>query len=91
MISGKWQDFLPLSAIIEQQGGVLRILDTERNTVVEYTYDPWGAQTVTGDTELAAMNPCSYRGYDYDEESGLYYLQSRYYNPQTGRFLNAVL
>ena len=35
------------------------------------------------------MNPCSYRGYDYDEESGLYYLQSRYYNPETGRFLNA--
>ena len=71
------------------QGDVLRILDTNGTTVVEYTYDPWGAQTVTGDTELAAINPCSYRCYDYDEESGLYYLQSRYYNPETGRFLNA--
>lgn len=45
--------------------------------------------TITGDTELAAINPCSYRCYDYDEESGYYYLQSRYYNPETGRFLNA--
>ena len=35
------------------------------------------------------MNPCSYRCYDYDEESGLYYLQRRYYNPEMGRFLNA--
>ena len=46
-------------------------------------------QTITGDTGLAAINPYSYRCYDYDEESGFYYLQSRYYNPQTGRFLNA--
>ena len=71
------------------QGDVIRILDTDGNTVVEYTYDPWGVPTITGDTELAAINPCSYRCYDYDEESGYYYLQSRYYNPQTGRFLNA--
>jgi len=71
------------------QGDVIRILDTDGNTVVEYTYDPWGVPTVTGDTALAAINPCSYRCYDYDEESGYYYLQSRYYNPQTGRFLNA--
>ena len=71
------------------QGDVIRVLDTEGNTVVEYSYDPWGVPTITGDTVLAAINPCSYRCYDYDEESGFYYLQSRYYNPQTGRFLNA--
>ena len=71
------------------QGDVIRILDTDGNTVVEYTYDPWGVPTITGDTTLATINPCSYRCYDYDEESGYYYLQSRYYNPETGRFLNA--
>ena len=70
------------------QGDVIRILDGDGNTVVSYTYDPWGVPTVTGDTDLAALNPCSYRGYDYDEETGYYYLQSRYYDPEVGRFLN---
>lgn len=70
------------------QGDVLRILDEAGNVVVSYAYDPWGVPTVTGDTDLAALNPCSYRGYDYDEETGLYYLQSRYYDPELGRFLN---
>ena len=71
------------------QGDVLRILDSNGNAVVNYTYDPWGKPTVTGDEDLAALNPCSYRGYDYDEETGYYYLQSRYYNPDLGRFLSA--
>lgn len=44
--------------------------------------------TVSGDIGLAAMNPCSYCGYYYDQETGYYYLESRYYNPETGRFLN---
>ena len=57
--------------------------------MVSYTYDPWGVPSVTGDTELAAVNPCSYRGYYYDQETGYYYLQSRYYDPEIGRFLNA--
>jgi len=70
------------------QGDVIRILDENGNTVVEYSYDPWGVPTVTGDTELAKINPCSYRGYDYDEETGYYYLQTRYYVPTIGRFIN---
>lgn len=70
------------------QGDVIRILDKTGKIVVSYTYNPWGVPTVTGDTELAALNPCSYRGYDYDEETGYYYLQSRYYDPEVGRFLN---
>ena len=70
------------------QGDVIRILDAGGDTVVEYTYDPWGKPTVTGDENLAALNPCSYRGYDYDEETGYYYLQSRYYDPGIGRFIN---
>ena len=63
--------------------------------LVSYTYDAWGKPTITdvaGTTEsanLAANNPYLYRGYRYDHETGLYYLHSRYYDPETGRFLNA--
>lgn len=45
--------------------------------------------TMTGNMELAVNNPFRYRGYYYDVESGLYYLNSRYYDQQTGRFINA--
>ena len=38
---------------------------------------------------IANVNPYRYRGYYYDIETGLYYLQSRYYDPETGRFINA--
>lgn len=71
------------------QGDVMQILDSTGKAVVAYTYDPWGVPTITGDADLAALNPCSYRGYDYDEETGYYYLQSRYYDPEIGRFINA--
>ena len=56
------------------------------------TYDAWVKPlTVTGSlaTTLGTHNPLRYRGYVYDTETELYYLQSRYYNPNTGRFLNA--
>jgi len=74
------------------QGDVLRILDEDKNTVVEYTYDAWGkliSTTGTKATTLGAHNPLRYRGYVYDTETGLYYLHSRYYNPAMGRFINA--
>ena len=60
--------------------------------VVTYTYDAWGNPlSTTGSlaTTLGAQNPLRYRGYVYDTETGLYYLQSRYYNPSWGRFINA--
>ena len=56
-----------------------------------YTYDSWGKQlscTGTLANTLGAANPLRYRGYIYDSETGLYYLQSRYYNPDWGRFIN---
>ena len=56
------------------------------------TYGPWGeAWGVSGTlaSTLGAMNPLHYRGYVYDTETGLYYLNSRYYNPVWGRFINA--
>ena len=60
--------------------------------MVEYEYDAWGnILSVTGSmaSTLGAINPFRYRGYYYDTETGFYYLNSRYYDPQAGRFLNA--
>ena len=70
------------------QGDVMGLVDTSGNSVASYTYDPYGKlRTATG--ELADKNPLRYRGYYYDSESSLYYLQSRYYDPATRRFVNA--
>ena len=73
-------------------GDVLAILDDDGAEVVTYTYDAWGNILTTGGSmasTLGAYNPLRYRGYVYDRETGLYYLQSRYYNPTIGRFINA--
>ena len=74
------------------QGDVIAILDIEGNIVVQYTYDAWGNILTTTGTlanTLGTLNPLTYRGYVYDQETQLYYLQSRYYNPEIGRFINA--
>jgi len=74
------------------QGDVVAILDSTGNTVVSYTYDAWGNPiSTTGSlaTTLGQYNPLRYRGYVYDIETSLYYLQTRYYNPRVCRFLNA--
>ena len=74
------------------QGDVTGLVTTSGTRVVTYTYDAWGNPlTTTGSlaTTLGEQNPLRYRGYDYDTETGLYYLQSRYYNPGWGRFINA--
>ena len=74
------------------QGDIIGIYDSNGNVVVEYTYDTWGKLiSITGslaDT-IGVKNPLRYRGYYYDNETGLYYLQSRYYDPETCRFINA--
>lgn len=74
------------------QGDVIAILDSAGTAVVNYVYDAWGNLVDTsGYTThpLGTLNPLTYRAYTYDHETGLYYLQSRYYNPEVGRFLNA--
>ena len=78
--------------MINAQGDVTGIVDSNVNSVVEYSYDAWGKLLdITGsmaDT-VGKINPFLYRGYYYDPETGFYYLNSRYYDPETGRFLNA--
>ena len=72
--------------------GIVAIPDENGNTVVSYGYDAWGAPLwCTGELAetLGKVQPFRYRGYVFDEETGLYYLRSRYYNPQWGRFVNA--
>ena len=74
------------------QGDIIKIVDTSGNVVVEYAYDAWGKPMgVTGSmaATLGVDNPFRYRGYYYDTETGLYYLNQRYYNPEWGRFVNA--
>ena len=70
-------------------GDVVGILDSNGNQRCTYEYDLWGVITgITGDQALAERNPIRYRGYYYDNETGFYYLESRYYDPQTKRFIS---
>ena len=76
------------------QGDIVAVYTESGVKVVGYTYDAWGNFTTTyystvGTNWYAVNNPFRYRGYYYDSETGLYYLQSRYYNPQWGRFISA--
>ena len=74
------------------QGDIIGIIDSTGTKVVEYTYGAWGdILSVTGtlaDT-IGQKNPLRYRGYYYDAETGFYYVSSRYYDPEIGRFINA--
>ena len=75
------------------QGDVVAILDGSGHAVVEYLYNAWGVPILTtfdsSSTDLYTVNPLYYRGYIYDTETYLYYLQSRYYDPAIGRFISA--
>ena len=74
------------------QGDVLGIYSASDDLKASYEYDTWGNCTIVSDTSginIATVNPIRYRGYYYDSETGFYYLQSRYYCPKIGRFLNA--
>ena len=75
------------------QGDITGIFDSTGTLVVEYTYgNAWGfGITVSGSkaAEIGACNSLRYRGYYYDSESGLYYLNTRYYDPSICRFVNA--
>ncbi len=74
--------------ITNVQGDVVCLVTDTGTVVAEYEYDSWG-RVITKTGSMADINPLGYRGYYYDAESGLYYLQSRCYDPVTCRFINA--
>ena len=80
------------------QNDIIAILDSIGNVIVKYQYDSWGNHIsikdandseITDVSHVGLINPFRYRSYYFDKETGLYYLNSRYYNPLWGRFLNA--
>jgi len=80
------------------QGDIVAITNDAGNVVARYRYDAWGKVLKVTDAngsdidntyDIAHVNPYRYRGYYYDTDTGLYYLQSRYYDPAVGRFINA--
>ena len=79
--------------IYNLQGDVIALADAATGKlVVTYTYDAWGKLVELKDTtanSVGTQNPFRYRGYYYDTETSLYYLQTRYYDANTGRFINA--
>ncbi len=82
--------------LTNQTGDVISITDAQGNEIVQYDYDPWGKcnflQPMIADekfaNDIANINPIRYRGYYLDSETGYYYLQSRYYDPDICRFIN---
>ena len=91
---------IPYYFLKNLQGDVIAITNQYGETVARYTYDAWGACTISYDAtatptveggeaiNIATVNPFRYRSYYFDTETGLYYLQSRYYAPALGRFVN---
>ncbi len=80
------------------QEDIIGIADENYNKIVEYEYDSWGniitikdnnGNIITDESHIGIINPFRYRSYYYDKETKLYYLNSRYYNPEWGRFINA--
>ncbi len=80
------------------QGDVIGLYNNKGVKVAAYEYDAWGnilsvtnasGAAITNQDHIANANPFRYRGYYYDADLGLYYLQSRYYDSTVGRFINA--
>lgn len=81
------------------QNDIIEILDSNLNSICKYTYDSFGnilsivnnngLDISNDESHIANINPFRYRSYYYDKETKLYYLNSRYYNPEWGRFINA--
>ena len=72
------------------QGDIVAVYDGNGTKYGEYAYDAWGKCNIIYDKDgIATKNPYRYRGYYLDKETDLYYLNSRYYDPEVGRFLSA--
>ncbi len=74
--------------VLNLQGDVVKLVTESGAVAASYEYDAWG-NILASSGSMAEKNPLRYRGYYYDSETGFYYLQSRYYDPATRRFINA--
>ena len=88
--------FVTFYYILNLQGDVVRLVNAYGQIKASYEYDAWGSVLSQQSYDdnfpyLDRVNPLRYRGYYYDKETGWYYLQSRYYDPEVGRFINADL
>mgnify|MGYP001086981244 CR=1 FL=1 len=78
----------------DAQGNVVALLNADGEVAVRYEYDAWGNHVVTDKngnpvtSGIGELNPFRYRSYYYDTETELYYLQTRYYDPELGRFIS---
>ena len=78
------------------QGNIIALLDSSGGIVVKYAYDAWGNVSVMDNNGviisdsgyIGNINPFRYRGYYYDADTKLYYLKTRYYDPEAGRFVS---
>ena len=80
----------PYYFIKNLQGDIIAIVDNDAQTVVRYSYDAWGVPEIKFDSsacQIATINPFRYRGYYYDVETHLYYLNKRYYSAELGRWI----
>ena len=75
------------------QGDIVAVYNSSGTKLISYAYSAWGETTTTyhngGASTTAINNPYTYRGYYYDKDLGLYYLQSRYYDANICRFISA--
>ena len=79
--------------LTNQMGDVAAIANSNGFVIAQYNYDEWGKllsiDASAANTIIANANPIRYRGYYYDNETGYYYLQSRYYDADICRFINS--
>ena len=79
----------------DAQGNVIALMNASGAVVARYLYDAWGTSVVVNNdgaeiadaNHIGNLNPFRYRGYYYDVETKLYYLKTRYYDPEVGRFM----
>ncbi len=69
-------------------GDVIALTDQNGQKVASYVYDSWGNVLAAGESDIVKDNPYRYAGYQYDHETGMYYLIARYYQPEQGVFLS---
>ena len=73
-------------------GLIVGIINESDQVLASYVYDAWGNHTILNpynyQSDIGEINPIRYKGYYYDEETKLYYLKSRYYDPSIGQFIS---